>query len=237
MVPLIRMRPKWEGSRNLDNGAQQDAEAERDVLCSALLRGGANGASQLVQQMANEGRSMRSIYLDCLSPAIEQLGVLWDRDQVTFLDVSVATVRVREIIRLLGNPPKESIQPTAPKAVFATLPGDVHDVGIRIAAQLQRSKGWNIDLVFPRSTKELIATLARSQAGILGLSIGSRRLLPNLEQVVSSVCRQWSDTRILVSGPAVAHCQEQLMETGIDACAATFVQAERLLAGFSRQMN
>jgi methanogenic corrinoid protein MtbC1 len=64
--------------------------------------------------------------------------------------------------------------------IFASVPGDQHTLGIRMAADLFRNDGWEIVLKIGLSQDELIADIRKRPRCIVGLSIGGQGHRPRL---------------------------------------------------------
>lgn len=69
-------------------------------------------------------------------------------------------------------------------ALFATVPGEDHAIGITIAADLFRDAGWEIDLQIATDHDGLIAHIERTRPSIIGLSLSTERRLEDLVRLV-----------------------------------------------------
>lgn len=195
----------------------------------SLLHGGVSGAQQQVEGLIKEGLKQRSLYLDLLAPAAEALGEQWMVDQLDFLTVNVVTSRIQTIIRATASLFPVRQTKAARTAVFASVPGEAHTIGIQMAAELHRSKGWNVDLMCHRTHEELVAALAKSPSPIVALSIGSHGSMHPLYNLVKSLRANRPDLRILISGGEVRRGRDALKALGVDAIASTYQQAEKKL--------
>lgn len=194
-----------------------------------LLHGGVRSAHQQAEGLIKEGLKQRSLYLNLLAPAAEALGEQWMVDQLDFLTVNVATSRIQTIIRTTASLFPARQRQAARAAVFASVPGEAHTIGIQMAAELHRSKGWNVDLMCHRTHEELVAALTKSPSPIAALSIGSHGSMHPLYNLVKSLRANRPDLRILISGGEVRRGRDALKALGVDAIASTYQQAERKL--------
>ena len=69
-------------------------------------------------------------------------------------------------------------------ALFATVPGEDHGIGITLAANLFRDAGWEIDLKTGLDQDDLLAHVERTHPHVIGLSLNSERCLDALVRLV-----------------------------------------------------
>ncbi len=145
-----------------------------DDFCRALIAQDAEAALGMIRQERLEGIPLETIYAGTLAAAAERLGEWWNEDRVGFLEMSVAAGRIFAIMRhLRGTIPLPHL-PAGPErqALFATVPGDLHTMGVTMAADLFRNRGWDIDLRVGYGHEELMASLAGRSYRVIGLSAG-----------------------------------------------------------------
>lgn len=204
-------------------------------LCDALLFGGVDGASTIARKLVEAGQTQRSLLLDVLTPAARHLGLMWDQDEASFLSVNVGTLRVETIIRETAHLFKKRSIHQAWSAIFANVPGDEHTIGLKMAAELQRSKGWDIEIFCRPTLEALLSSVDASSKQILGLSIGSASSMHHLYKLVRALRRSRPDLKILISGSLVAGSKQSIDLLGVDACASNYEQAEKMLNQLAKQ--
>jgi methanogenic corrinoid protein MtbC1 len=205
------------------------SDEDKDHLCHLLISGGPNTGVAIMNDMVSSGLSRRDLYLKVLSPIARHFDTLWHEDRATFLGVSIAATRMQTFLFENGYPISPVVIRTNRQAVFASLPGEAHTIGVKMAADLQRSKGWDIHLVTNAPHNELLYEIERSPAGILGLSIASRASMGRLYSLVKALRISRPSLKILVSGSLVTEAEHQVQLLGVDACATSFEQAELML--------
>jgi methylmalonyl-CoA mutase cobalamin-binding subunit len=141
----------------------------------------------------------------------------------------VAARRLENLMRVMSaQTPRRSPVAAGCAAVFASAPGETHSVGVRVAAELMRERGWQIELKLGRTHAELIRELACTQSGILGLSAHSTRMRTALRALVADLHARFPSLRILVAGRLMADPAERAA-CGAIWTAASFEEAERAL--------
>ncbi|WP_297772952.1 cobalamin-dependent protein [uncultured Roseovarius sp.] len=198
---------------------------EVETLCTALVsRDEARSADEIIRELAKT-RSTEVIYLQYLAAAARMLGDWWIEDRASFVEVTDATGRIFELLQkmtLTAHPPAT---PQELKVVFASIPGEQHTLGIRMAADLFRGDGWDIALKVGLSQDELVAEIAKLPRCIVGLSIGGRHSLDRLSSLVEALHRQCPQAAIVVSGQDIEEIRPHLAAMGLDGVATEINEA------------
>lgn len=216
---------------------QQLSDDELRTFCDALLTGGADGAAKMANIMLCNGRTQRSLYQNVLGSAARQLGDMWDKDEVSFVGVHTAMFRIETIIRETAKRYTRKSRPQDKRAIFATVPGDEHITGLKIATEVQRSKGWEIRQVLRPTHDELLSIVAGSDAEIIGLSIGSSSSMSKLYRLVRVLRVYHPNMKILICGSLVAEDHEPFLQLGVDACASSLGRSVELLEKMSEEIS
>ncbi len=103
-------------------------------------------ASECIERARAQGASVETVYLAYLAEAAGKMGVWWEEDEVSFVDVTFGTGQIYAITRGLKTlfcAPLANL--TQPQAFFAAVPGEDHFLGVSMAADLFRKHGWDIE--------------------------------------------------------------------------------------------
>ena len=195
-----------------------------DALCTALLARDDSEAVTLIEAAQRRGASHEMLCESYLADASRRLGEWWTDDRVSFYQVTLAAGRIYAILRILRLQSCLPMPDLARSAIFANVPGDDHTLGITIAADLARDRGWDIELFLGRSHDDLVSDLARRDAPLIGLSAGSRRSLPALVRLIVALRLTKPATRLFVCGQIAAPDRDidLVGVAGVDAVAADF---------------
>ncbi|MEO9825056.1 MAG: cobalamin B12-binding domain-containing protein [Paracoccaceae bacterium] len=205
----------------------------QDEICDQLLLAMPGKSTTILDQLTDDGMTDRDLYLNLLAATARRMGELWDNDKASFLYIQCAMQRIETILRDQMPPEPTSAKDFRRNAIFATLPNEAHTIGLNMAASIQRSKGWNIELLRRLATRPLLNAIQESEATILGISIGSSKSVRDLYSVVDMVRARRPDIRILVSGSLVATDPKPFQELRVDAITSEFSDGERILEGFA----
>ena len=178
---------------------QLDAQ-HLEAFCDALTGDDGAEAADIIMQAQGDGASMELIYLGYLAGAARMLGDRWEDDRTTFLQMTVASGRIYAIMRGLRRILSPAVPSKRRHAFFASMPGDDHTLGVTMAADMFRQKGWDIQLETHRSLDQLIEALKRSDHAIIGISASRPETLVDLARLVVAlrICKPHG--YILISG-------------------------------------
>lgn len=198
-------------------------EVER--LSIALIDADPDKAAQFIENQYDRGIKVQDFYLRLLSPAARMLGEWWDDDKVSFTQVTIGTGRIYAIMRSLRIRFEQTDLPVAKTAFFASVPDETHLLGVKMAADLFRQRGWQIDVEVGLDHDSLIARIISSRHRLIGVSAGGLHALPTLARLILALRVSVPGVRILVSGNIVAEATDSLRLMQPDAMTEDFDEA------------
>ena len=204
-----------------------------DMLCQALLAVDDREATDIVMQAHAEGATVEVLYLGYLAEAARRLGRWWQDDRVGSVEVVIGAGRIYAImrgLRRLFGPGQ--LRDARFRAVFASVPGETHMLGVAMAADLLTMHGWEIDLRAGLDHDRLVAEVGAFAYPIIGLSASSTRMLFPLARLIVALRVSNPGAWILVSGPIVALEPEVAHLVDADAAALDFTEAEAMMEGY-----
>jgi methanogenic corrinoid protein MtbC1 len=232
VINLAREVIRRVGSRDsmMTRAAAAPTRAELGLLCDALLSPDDAAAAQIVLSLRSDGTKAEDIHLTYLAGAARMLGDLWDENRIDFAAVTLGTGRLFAIMRGM----RHLFEPTFPvhdkTAIFASVPGEDHTLGVRMATDLFRKEGWEIALKVGLDHDVLVAQIEHEPTGIVGLSIGGEHSMEPLSKLVVALHICCPQALILVCGQDVEKTRPVLELMGLDAIAATFDEAKQKMS-------
>ena len=200
------------------------------ALCDALLSKDEAAAAQFIMHLRHDGTKTEDIHLIYMARAARMLGDMWDDNKIDFVTVTLGTGRLLAIMRGM-RPLFETPLPVLGKtAIFASVPGENHTIGVRMATDIFRKDGWEIDLKVGLDHNSLVDQIERQPSGIIGLSIGGKHSMEPLSKLVVALNICCPHSLILVCGQDVEHSKPVLQLMGLDAIAETFHEAKQKMA-------
>lgn len=196
-----------------------------NALAMALIDPDRDLCRQIILDIEAQGTPVESLYLDYLAAAARRLGDLWTEDRVSFADVTLGTARIYGILRTIDTPLDRAWPGAQPLGLFVSVPGEAHVLGIRMAADLFRRQGWEIELLVGLDHAETVARFAASQHMLVGLSAADERGLLPLARLLLALRAERPGVRVLVSGHIVDAAPGPIDELSPDASASDFETA------------
>ena len=162
------------------------SDEQIEAFCDALIQPSPNAALDFIRDRRGEGASRLDVYLGYIAGAARCLGTRWDEDRLSFLDVTIGSGHLYALMRALRaeGPGARTAVDARRSALFATVPGEDHGIGITVAADLFRDSGWEIDLRTRTDHDGLIAHVEDTQPHVIGLSLSTDGRLEALVRLV-----------------------------------------------------
>lgn len=205
-------------------------------LSEALISDDPKSAAALIDELFKANVPINQIYLEHLSPAAALLGKWWETDKVKFSDVTVGTGRIYAIMRSMNARSQPAHPPKIKSALFAMVPEDDHVLGLRMAVDLARKEGWEVEAHLSSDHDTLVEEIGAADHLLIGLSAGGIHSLPNLARLVVALRISNPLAKILVSGGIADAAKEQIGLLNVDGVARSFEDAmfklETLWASF-----
>jgi methanogenic corrinoid protein MtbC1 len=210
--------------------AETPSEAELEKLCLAFISEDEAAAPKIISGLRAEGTGAEVIYLKHLAAAARMLGEWWSEDRVNFTQVTFASGRMFAIMRSMSHlfEPVTSVQHK--QALFASVPGEDHTMGVRMAADLFRKDGWDIDLQVGLDHDALVARIEENPSGIVGLSISGEHSIDALSRLVVAVHICCPHVILFVSGQNIDAARPLLALMGLDGVAGEIEDAKEQLS-------
>lgn len=177
---------------------------------SCLLEPDGRRARRLIQEGLDAGVDAAVLYLSVISPAMYEVGRLWETAEVSVAQEHLATQITQAVIASLGL----YLTGAAPVgrsrvAVVASSPGELHALGGQMVADFLEAQGWRVLALGPDTPAHDLAELAQQrQAAVVALSTA----LPGHLLSVTRACqllRQLPDPPFIVVGGRAYHGDAQ----------------------------
>lgn len=171
------------------------------------------------------GVPLEAVFLDLLAPTARRLGQLWEQDLLDFTGVTIALMRLQQVMRELAPAfsAQRALRPREipPRILVTTAPGEQHRFGVLMVAEFFRRAGWEVREDAISSDQDLRGLLAESHFDLLGLSLGSHTGLDALAWTIqaSRDATRNRDLGIMVGGPAFVSNPEFAAKVGADLTA------------------
>jgi 5-methyltetrahydrofolate--homocysteine methyltransferase len=203
------------------------------AMGQTLLLGDGPGTLRLVQAALEQDVSAQRIVDEGLLPGMEVLGRRFKARKVFLPQVMASAEAMQAALAELQPLLSAGGGGQGPRVVFATVEGDVHDIGKNIVSAMLRSAGFTVeDLGKGVPAERIVAAAREHDAALICLSALMTTTMRRMEEVMALAQRQGVTTPVLVGGAVVTEGYARSIGASYapDAVAAV-EQARRLLAG------
>ncbi len=208
----------------------QDVEA----FCGAIIRQPLPAARDYIDSLISKGMSTEDVIKTVLSSAARHLGLLWDSDRLSFVDVTVGLSRIQQLLRI-HSPAFRSgsvAKGAGHRVLLAMVPGDQHTFGLSVVEEYFARAGWDVETV-TSSTKSII--LDRVHTGwfdVVGLSASGESSRDDIAALIALIrdASMNQQIHIVLGGFAVVSNPGLAIELGADSGACDAQEALTTLA-------
>ncbi len=188
-----------------------------------------------VLQFIDRGMPAEAILLDLFAPAARKLGDLWVKDDCSFVDVTVATGRLQQLVHVVSD--RFQTPPTPPSTIgrilLSVVPGDQHSLGLVMVGEFFRREGWDLCLAqMSTDNQVLLALVEHEWFDVAAFSVACEENLPRLRRLIRDLRKRARnrEMRVLVGGALFDEEGRRANELGVDGWTADAASAVQLAA-------
>jgi methanogenic corrinoid protein MtbC1 len=185
-----------------------------------LLNAQLHEARTLIFGAVEEGISVEDIYLEVFQRSQREIGRLWQLNRITVAQEHYCTAATQLIMSQL-YPYIFSTEKTGKRMVAACVGGELHELGVRMVADIFEMVGWDTYYLGANVPPHSIAqSLSRYGAQLLALSTTMTFHIESLIEVIGCVRAEYSHSvKILVGGYPFNISSELWKSVGADGYA------------------
>lgn len=190
----------------------------------ALLSGDDSAPGAFVRATLRAGVRPEVILEQVFTPAAQQLGALWESDDCSFYEVTIASGHIQRLVRaisplFLAN---SATHGSMGRMLLTCASGEQHSLGTMVIAEYFIRDGWDVHLMTIYEADILLDMVRRSDYDCLAVSVACDQHVPGLCRDIRRA-RQVSrnpDIRILVGGQLLSADRKKVQLLGADGFAA-----------------
>lgn len=169
------------------------------------LQNDAAQANRFVDGLMDRGLTPAQVFMELVTPAARHLGVLWDRDECDFTQVTCGLAIMHQMIYRLGyETPTAALNEGEQESVMlACAPGSQHFLGLTIVADLYRKAGANVVLEISSTESELLRAVSHEWFDVVGISVALAAQLQSLPSLIAHLREQSGNpqVKVVLGGP------------------------------------
>jgi methanogenic corrinoid protein MtbC1 len=177
---------------------------DREAFLAVVLTKTLDSVCDHVATLMRGGAAMSSIYTQLLAPSARELADLWDRDRVSYTDVTIGLGRLQQLIRTFSDltPYNGDDDPQSASAYFAPRPGEEQTFGFYLMEEMFRWSGWRTSVDSTTTNDEIRSSVRNQWFDMLCLSVTRNDRLEELRSTLEAIrgASRNPDLFVLVSG-------------------------------------
>lgn len=212
--------------------------AEIDDFVHLLLNHDTSVAVKYLTTIRATGTPLAAIYLDLLAPAARRVGEMWESDECSFADVTIAVCRMHQVLLEFSrcfDAPAESSDKNR-NVLLLPAPGEQHTFGLLMVIEFLRRDAWNCFTGTPINDVDSKKIINAQDYRVIGLSVSADRHIDATATLISwirSRSRNGGAT-IIIGGRAVSENPDLVELVGADTTASDGEQAARRIDRLTR---
>lgn len=230
LLPRLLAQARSELVRANEEGEAAMPITANDVdrFVRASLSHDEDACPRIVNGLVFDGQPLERICLDLLCPAARSLGVMWEEDDVDFLEVTLGLGRMQRVVRDLGRRTgaETAISMDAGQAFLCGMPDEQHSLGLAMVAEFFVADGWGVTVGPPLGVDDVEHEISAHWYDVVGLSAGVKERIPDIAKVIRKIRRASlnANVAVMVGGRAFNDNLEMVGQVGADASAPDAAQ-------------
>jgi methanogenic corrinoid protein MtbC1 len=189
---------------------------------NTLLEGDRGKAHELIMNAIESGVSIQDIYLKVFNPCLYEVGRLWQTDKITVAHEHFFSAATQLIMSELYPSINKNSGKTGRVAIAACVAGELHEIGLRMVADILELGGWRT-YYLGASMPELsiIEMINEKKAQLLVLSCCLPINGPALRELIATVRHKaGNNVKIIIGGYTISSDPVYAASFGADGTAS-----------------
>lgn len=211
------LKPERESFLDSD----QPFSIEAKQYLELLLKGKRDQASQLIDQLIEQGTAVVDIYEYIFQASQYEVGALWQRNEISVAHEHYCTAATQLIMSRL-YPKIFSGKKNGLKLIACSVASELHEIGIRMVSDFFEMDGWDTYYMGSNLPEEhLIQSLREHDANLLAISVTLPIHINRVESIIRNIRKQpeFKDLKIMTGGYPFGVIPGLTEKVGADATA------------------
>ena len=195
-------------------------ETRISELTNLVLQEDARISVNYVKAIHTSGTSLEDIYLLLLTPVARKLGEMWDADESSFTEVTIALWRIKQLMYDLSPIFQQYAEQNkkGSSIMLVPLPGSQHNLGLFMVSEFFARAGWRIWGELAATEDEIISMSANEWFDVVGLSASVREQFPQLKELIKSIKAKSKNPHVgvIIGSPVFNQFPELVDDLGAD---------------------
>ncbi len=207
----------------------------KNAFLAALLQGDHRRCLELAETVVGSHDDVARFYLQILQPVMYEIGVLWERGEISVAVEHLASAIVGRVMAAL-NPRRYEASCFKGKLIITASPNEFHEIGAWMLSDVLELDGWEVRyLGADMPAADLIDMATAYQPDVLGISV----TMPfNVDKVGDLIAKFRDDPKtaflkVIVGGRVFNDIPELWRLVGADGFASNLDEAVRIIGEWS----
>ena len=200
-----------------------------ETIKKMVVDGKFKDIEQEVQQAIDAGTDLNRLINDALISAMDIVGKRFADGQIYVPEMLVSATTMKRGLNIIKPLLQSSETEDRGTIVMGTVKGDLHDIGKNLVTMMMEGAGFKvIDLGVDVKIENLVETLKKEQADILGLSALLTTTMPEMQNVIEVLEKEGlrNHVKVIVGGAPID--QKFAVKIGADGYGKDAVEAVQL---------
>ena len=200
-----------------------------ETIKKMVVDGKFKDIEQEVQQAIDAGTDLNRLINDALISAMDIVGKRFADNQIYVPEMLVSATTMKRGLDIIKPLLQSAETVNRGTIVMGTVKGDLHDIGKNLVTMMMEGAGFKvIDLGVDVKIENLVETLKKEQADILGLSALLTTTMPEMQNVIEVLEKEGlrNHVKVIVGGAPID--QKFAVKIGADGYGKDAVEAVQL---------
>lgn len=227
IVPRLHMLHHELSARDAERAFTRDEISDFGQI---LIGDDGAAANRFLQDMRARGHSEETLFLGLMAETARHLGVLWEEDRCSFIDVTIGVARLQKILCVFSGVGESAFTDGQHRVLLCALAGERHIFGLDMVACFMRHAYWDVELQKDSEAQDIAEAVAREWFAVVGLTLSAESGLELLCRAVQAARAASVNPAIgvLVGGPLFRAQPKLVAQVGADAMATDAASASLL---------
>lgn len=168
-------------------------------LIELLIDGEEDSVVGEVGTLLNSGNSAENILTFGLIAGMDRVGVLFENDELFLPEMLASAAAMKASVNTLRPYLSEGAVGSAGKILFATVEGDIHDIGKNLCISMLEGAGFEVvDLGVDVKTESIVDAVSKEEPDVLCLSALLALTMPPMRDVIDRLKDNHSREKVKV---------------------------------------
>jgi len=210
-------------------------------FCQALIDGPVEECFSFIERMQKSGHSLISLYVNLIPASTRRLQELWESDENSFTEVTLALGRAQNLIHQLSPifVNQSNLSEFKGNALLINVPGSQHTLGILMLGEFFKLAGWNTTVEIEISNDELKDRIRLQACDLVAISVSTEAKWDTMESLLQEIKSISKNKEVLtmVGGPLFDYKPELISACSADVCALTAEEAIKTVSDLLSQRS